>query len=105
MGEVRRRGPGFTPGPFPFEQDVRAHAPPLGEGNVMTMTWVVFRRPMDGDPDGLVGVVPGAEWEALNEAHPGRLTLVRAGIENEGEAERLAREETRGLLPTAGTAG
>jgi hypothetical protein len=31
------------------------------------------------------------EWEALEQATPGHYGLVRAGITNEGEAERLAR--------------
>ena len=32
-----------------------------------------------------------AEWDAMESAQPGYHTLVRSGITNEGEAERLAR--------------
>ena len=32
-----------------------------------------------------------SEWEEMEKARPGYHTLVRSGITNEGEAERLAR--------------
>ncbi|HZU36449.1 MAG TPA: hypothetical protein VFA18_11100 [Gemmataceae bacterium] len=34
------------------------------------------------------------EWEAMQRAQPGYHTLVLAGILNEGEAEKLARDST-----------
>jgi hypothetical protein len=32
-----------------------------------------------------------SEWDEMERARPGYHTLIRAGITNEGEAERLAR--------------
>lgn len=55
------------------------------------MEWVVYSCPVKGSPDPVRGVCPRADWEALDRAKPGHFTLVRAGIMNEGEAERLAR--------------
>lgn len=54
-------------------------------------SWVVYRMPVKGTPDGMNAVCEAAEWAALEAARPGYLTLVRQGIVNEGEAERLAR--------------
>jgi hypothetical protein len=53
--------------------------------------WVVYSCPIKGNSDPVRGVCPQVEWEALDRAKPGHFTLVRAGITNEGEAERLAR--------------
>jgi hypothetical protein len=53
--------------------------------------WVVYSIPMKGIPEGVRAVCEQGEWEALDAAKPGLLTLVRGGISNEGEAERLAR--------------
>jgi len=41
-----------------------------------------------------------AEWEAMELAKPGFHTLVRAGITNEGEAERLARSVPVDVAPS-----
>lgn len=65
----------------------------------MAKSWVVFRTPVKDVPAGMPGVWTGPEWEAMDEARPGFYTLVRAGIPNEGEAERLARG-TAGQAPT-----
>jgi hypothetical protein len=54
-------------------------------------TWVVYQMPVKGIPEGIRGICEQAEWEALERAKPGVNTLIRAGITNEGEAERLAR--------------
>jgi hypothetical protein len=53
--------------------------------------WVVYSCPIKGSPDPVRGVCPQADWEALDRAKPGHFTLVRTGITNEGEAQRLAR--------------
>jgi hypothetical protein len=60
----------------------------------MARTWVVYRRPTADDPGGPVGVCTQAERVVMDRAVSGRLlTLVRAGIPNEPDAERLARDE------------
>lgn len=57
-----------------------------------TVTWVVYRLMMYGKNKGGMGAVcEQAEWDAMEKAQPGHHTLIRAGITNEGEAERLAR--------------
>lgn len=57
----------------------------------MAVAWVVYSTPTRGCPSGTRAVCEQTEWEALVRARPGVHTLVRAGIPNEGEAERLAR--------------
>jgi hypothetical protein len=47
--------------------------------------------PVRGSDAGLVALCSQREWEEMDRAQPGRFTLIRAGITNEGEAERLAR--------------
>ena len=64
-------------------------------------SWVVYRMPVRHCPDGLRAVCEQAEWDAMELANPGVNTLVRAGIPNEGEAERLARG-TSGAAPRRG---
>lgn len=54
-------------------------------------TWVVYTIPMKDSPDGARAVCDDREWAAMDAARPGFFTLVRGGITNEGEAERLAR--------------
>jgi hypothetical protein len=53
--------------------------------------WVVYRVNIDGRMAGRTAVCEQAEWDRLELAHPGQYTLVRSGIANEAEAERLAR--------------
>ena len=53
--------------------------------------WVVYQMPVKGHPDGLSAVCGQREWDAMESSRPGVYRLVRAGIVNEGEAERLAR--------------
>lgn len=55
------------------------------------VSWVVYQMSMDGKTPGVHGVCEQAEWDAMELATPGRHTLVRAGIPNEAEAEKLAR--------------
>ena len=52
--------------------------------------WVVYRMTVPGKP-AVNAVCEQAEWDAMELAHPGRHTLVRSGITNEAEAEKLAR--------------
>ena len=53
--------------------------------------WVVYRMSMDGKTPGINVVCEQAEWDAMELAHPGRHVLVRSGITNEAEAEKLAK--------------
>ncbi len=53
--------------------------------------WVVFRMTIHGKNSEMSAVCEQAEWDAMELAEPGHYTLVQAGITNEGEAERLAR--------------
>ena len=54
-------------------------------------TWAVYTMPMKGSPGGVRAVCEQGEWGAMDAAKPGFFSLVRGGIANEGEAERLAR--------------
>jgi hypothetical protein len=54
------------------------------------VTWVVYEKQMPGKPKVTV-MCEQSEWDALELTQPNPCTLVRAGITNEGEAERLAR--------------
>jgi hypothetical protein len=56
-----------------------------------TGTWVVYRMPVKGSPEGVRGICEQHEWDAMELAKPGVNTLIQGGIANEGEAERLAR--------------
>jgi hypothetical protein len=55
------------------------------------VSWVVYRMTVRGKTSGMGTVCEQEEWEAMERIKPGYHTLVRAGITNEGEAERLAR--------------
>lgn len=55
------------------------------------VSWVVYRMTIHGKPTGMNAVCEQSEWQALELVRPGYHTLIRAGITNEGEAERLAR--------------
>ena len=61
--------------------------------------WVVYRMLARGCPDGLRGVCPQDEWEALALARPGILTLIEEHMSNEAQAEQLARGRS-GETPT-----
>jgi hypothetical protein len=64
-------------------------------------TWVVYAVPTKDGSDGARGVCEQREWEKLSAASPGALTLIRAGIAHEGEAERLARGTAGEAKPRA----
>jgi hypothetical protein len=53
--------------------------------------WVVYKMVVDKKPEGMNVVCEQGEWDAMELAQPGHYKLVRAGITNEAEAERLAR--------------
>jgi hypothetical protein len=53
--------------------------------------WVVYHVTVGGKSLGLSAVCAQQEWDAMQLSTPGNHTLIRAGIINEGEAERLAR--------------
>jgi hypothetical protein len=53
--------------------------------------WVVYVKAVAGSTEGIRYVCEQPEWDALYRARPGEFTLIREGIANEGEAERLAR--------------
>jgi hypothetical protein len=53
--------------------------------------WVVYLRPDKGCAEGLRGVCPQDEWEALDRAKPGVYVLVQGHLRSEGQAEQLAR--------------
>jgi hypothetical protein len=55
------------------------------------VAWVVFRMTLHGKRTGVNAVCEQREWDEMEARQPGYHTLVRAGIANEGEAERLAR--------------
>ena len=55
------------------------------------VTWVVYKMGLSGKETGMTAVCEQSEWEAMERNRPGYHTLVRSGIINEGEAERLAR--------------
>ena len=57
------------------------------------VSWVVYPMTVNRKPGGGRAVCEQAEWDEMELARPGYHTLVRAGITNEGEAERVARGE------------
>jgi hypothetical protein len=70
--------------------------------------WVVYKMTIAGKHTGINAVCEQSEWDAMELARPGYHTLVRSGIADAGEAERLARgtsgdpvlRTTRDLLST-----
>ena len=55
------------------------------------VAWVVYKMIVDKKSEGMNVVCEQGEWDAMELAQPGHYKLVRAGITNEAEAERLAR--------------
>jgi hypothetical protein len=53
--------------------------------------WAVYEMGTAGKDQGINVVCEQDEWDALELAQPGKHKLIRTGITNEGEAERLAR--------------
>lgn len=58
--------------------------------SVQVASWAVYTMTVHGQPGPKV-VCNQNEWDAIEKATPGLHRLVRDGILNEGEAERLAR--------------
>jgi hypothetical protein len=63
--------------------------------------WVVYLRPLKAGQDPVRAICSQAEWEAMDRANPGHLTLLHGNLPNEGAAERLARG-TAGERPPRG---
>ncbi len=57
--------------------------------------WVVYKMNLAG-PHGPNAVCEQSEWDAMELATPGYHTLIQAGITNEAEAEKVARESHGG---------
>jgi hypothetical protein len=55
------------------------------------VAWVVYKMTIHNKAEGMNAVCEQGEWDAMELAQPGYYKLVRAGITNEAEAERLAR--------------
>jgi hypothetical protein len=53
--------------------------------------WVVYEKGAAQKDQRINVVCEQDEWDALELAQPGKHKLIRTGITNEGEAERLAR--------------
>jgi hypothetical protein len=56
----------------------------------LIVAWVVYQMTIHRKPS-VNAVCEQDEWDAMERERPGYHTLVRAGITNEPEAERLAR--------------
>jgi hypothetical protein len=72
-------------------------------------SWVVYLMSAKNHPEGMRAVCEQSEWDAMQQDRSCQRTLIRAGITNEGEAERLARGTSGdpvrrgvGYLPPAG---
>ena len=59
-------------------------------------TWVVYETPASARMSTMKVVCEQGEWDQLTQDKP-EFTLVRSGITNEGEAEKLARDGTAAL--------
>lgn len=59
--------------------------------NEITVSWVVYQMTINKKPAGMKAVCEQSEWDAMELARPGYHTLIQSGIQNEGQAERLAR--------------
>lgn len=66
-------------------------------------SWVVYQMPVKGRDIGMNAVCETKDWEALQVAQPGVMTLIRSGIASEGEAERLARGTSGDPVKRGGT--
>ena len=62
-------------------------------------SWVVYLMTLHGKAGGMNAVCEQGEWDAMELARPGYHTLIRGGIGNEGEAERLARGTSGDPVP------
>lgn len=64
-------------------------------------SWVVYQAIVNGQAVGPKMMCEQAEWAALELARPGANQLIKSGITNEGEAERLARGTAGDPVPRA----
>jgi hypothetical protein len=62
------------------------------------VSWVVYQMTIHGKASGMNAVCEQSEWDAMERAQPGHHTLVKSGITNDGEAERLARSSPSGKV-------
>ncbi len=63
--------------------------------------WVVYKMNVGGHVSHPNAVCTQGEWDAMELARPGRHALIREGVTNEPEAERLARESPGGTAVPA----
>ncbi len=63
-----------------------------------SVLWVAYRMNFKGKAQ-MNAVCKQAEWDAMERAHPGYHTLIRAGIINESDAEKLARSSPVDVNP------
>ena len=61
--------------------------------------WVVYQAAVKGVEHGPNAVCDQAEWDAMEAATPGVNRLIRGGIANEAEAEKLARGTSGDAVP------
>ena len=59
--------------------------------NKKAESWVVYLMALHGKKEAVNAVCSQSEWNKMEQSQPGVHTLIRGGILNEGEAERLAR--------------
>jgi hypothetical protein len=64
------------------------------------VSWVVYRMTLRKNPEGIIAVCEQSEWDEMELSRPGYHTLVRGGIVNECDAERLARGEPGNAVAT-----
>jgi hypothetical protein len=54
-------------------------------------SWVVYQMTLHGKSLAMNAVCEQDDWDEMEASRPGYHTLIRSGIANEGEAEKLAR--------------
>jgi len=64
-----------------------------------TSVWVVYQAAVKGMEKGPNAICDQAEWAAMEAVAPGANRLIRGGITNEAEAERLARGSAGDAVP------
>ena len=77
---------------------------PRGSPRLRTAVWVVYQSGVKG-AGGARAICGQAEWDRMEADRPGFHTLIKAGITNEGEAERLARGASGDAKPRGLPAG
>ena len=64
------------------------------------VSWVVYQMTIHGKESGMNAVCEQSEWDEMERTRPGYHQLVRAGIPNESEAEKLARADSGNAQPS-----